>query len=108
MAEIVWVHISDGHSKVWGYDCFTQEASGETEVITYWGRIGLSMSKLQKNHKQFKRFFDAYDYVRDKVDEKQAKGYKRMPNHTYFGLIHDDVPLSLIYATIENLREDAP
>lgn len=106
MAEIVWVHISNGHSKVWGFDCFTQ-ANDETEVITYWGRIGLTMDKLQKNRKQFTHFGDAHDYVRNKVDEKQFKGYKRMPNHQYFGLIHQDAPLSLIYATIENLKEDS-
>lgn len=103
MAEIVWVHINNGHSKVWGYDCFTQEATGETEVITYWGRIGLPMHKLQQKRKQFPRFFDAYDYIRAKVDEKDFKGYKRMPNHQYFGLIHQDAPLSLIYAAIEHI-----
>jgi len=101
MANDVWVNISDNHFKVWGFDCF-EDNTGKCDVITYWGRIGLSMQKLAKNTKQFPGYFDAYDYIMDKIKEKGAKGYKRIPNHIYFSFTYGDKPLSQLIQLIEN------
>jgi predicted DNA-binding WGR domain protein len=85
--ETVYVNIKDNHFKVWGCDCFSSDS--ESEVITYWGRIGVPMQRLQKNRKKFGSFAEASGYVMRKVREKRAKGYESMPNHVYFGAVLD-------------------
>jgi len=101
MAEYVFVNIQNGSFKVWGYDAFTQE-SGKSEIITYWGKIGLPMHKLRKNRKHFPSWCKAHDYVMDKIKEKKCKGYKLMKNHKYFGAM-DNKSLSSLVQMIEVL-----
>lgn len=103
MAQYVYVNIKNGSFKVWGYDAFSQD-SGESEVITYWGKIGTPMQKLRKNKKQFKRWGDAYDYLMDKTKEKKCKGYKIMKNYKYFDAISSK-PLSSLIQMIEALPQ---
>lgn len=94
MAEVVYCNIRDGHFKVWGYDSFTEEHEGErgkeVRFISYWGRIGLMMHRLQKKEKIFLNFHDAFDFLRGKLKEKRGKGYFPVPNHLYFDAIMDD------------------
>jgi len=92
--ELVYVNINGNHFKMWGFDLFQNSTTGETNMISYWGRIGISMSKLQKKTKIFKTYADAYDYAWAKMREKQDKGYWTIPNSQYFSVINDDKPLS--------------
>jgi len=101
MANMVWVNIEDNHFKIWGFDIFQDNTTGECELITYWGRIGTPMQKLAKNKKPFRNYPDAYDYIMDKIKEKNAKGYKQMPNHEYFEYTYQDKPLSQLIEQIE-------
>ena len=103
MAEYVFLNISSGSFKVWGYDAFSQK-SGESEVITYWGKIGIPMHKLRKNRKEFNRWGEAYDYVIMKIKEKKCKGYRMMKNYKYFDAISDK-PLSSLIQMIESLPQ---
>jgi len=90
MAQPVWVNILDNHSKVWGYDFFSKEGGGSNTIITYYGKIGLSMQNLRKTEKEFNNYYDARDYVMQKIKEKEQKGYIQIPNHKYFGFICDN------------------
>lgn len=101
MGEYIYVNTEPGHFKMWGYDSFRSE-SGPHEVILYWGRIGTPMHKLQKKRKNFASWGDAYDFVRNKVDDKTRNGYRMMQNHKYFGLLHEK-PLSALVKAIEKL-----
>lgn len=105
--QIVWVNIKDNHFKIWGCDCFTQ-ANGETEVIAYYGKIGLSMQKLHKHRKEFNTYADAYDYIRNKIDEKACKGYMTIANGKYFDLINCEKPLSTLVKYIEKAGKSFP
>jgi predicted DNA-binding WGR domain protein len=103
MANDVWVNILDNHFKVWGFDCFSQD-NGEATVTTYWGKIGLPMQRLNSKTKPFPSYADAYDYIMLKIREKDAKGYKRIPNHRYFEYTYSDKPLSELVALIESIE----
>lgn len=105
MASSVWVNIESGHFKVWGFDAFHQEDTGEGRIITYWGKIGLPMHKLRKHEKTFTSWGDAYNYARAKVDEKLWKGYKAIANGKYFDFIYNDKPLSELIQAIERIKE---
>lgn len=104
--ELVYINMNGNHFKVWGFDMFSNTATGECDVVSYWGRIGVSMSKLQKKKKTFKTYADAYDYVWAKMREKQDKGYWTMPNSQYFGAINDEKPLFQLVNLINCYKKD--
>jgi len=89
----IYFHIDDGHSKIWGLDVFRGIDNHATTVLTYWGRIGVPMDRLQKKEKDFKSYYDAYDFAWEKIQEKIAKGYHAMPNSQYFQLVLDEKPV---------------
>jgi len=85
MCEIVWIYKSGTSAKVWGYDFFTGEA-GHT-VHYYWGSAGRPMQALTKKTIDYDTYWGAFDAVHNKIREKEAKGYQRIPNHVYFGAV---------------------
>lgn len=93
MAENVYVNIDNHHFKVWGYDSFVKHDSEETTIITYWGRIGLPMCRLNKNKLTFPIKEKAQDYIWNKIQEKIKKGYISIPNSQYFEAISQEKPL---------------
>ena len=50
----VWLNVQDNHFKIWGCDLFKGEK--ESRVITYWGKIGLTMDCMQKKEKTFEQY----------------------------------------------------
>ena len=46
--------------------------------------------------------FDAFDYVANKIKDKDCKGYNRIENHVYFGAIDSGKPLSELVNIIES------
>jgi len=104
--ELVYVNMNGNHFKMWGFDMFGNEITGETKITSYWGRIGVSMGKLQKKTKTFKTYFDAYDYISVKIREKQDKGYWTMPNSQYFDAIIDEKPLFQLVNLINCYKKD--
>jgi len=101
MASYVYINITENHFKVWGYDLFVDQNSGE--VIAYWGRIGISMQRLNKNRKQFDIAANAFDYARKKCDEKLCKGYKGFPNWLYFQMIQSSRGIAALIEKISNM-----
>lgn len=101
MANEVYVNIKDNHFKVWGYDCFVTEKTGEAEITTYWGKIGLPLCNLQSKKKSFSSSFEAREFIWKKIGEKIDKGYNSMPNWQYFGAITDKKPMSQLIGLIE-------
>lgn len=86
MSNYVFINISDNHFKVWGFDCW-QCDDGTGSITTYWGKIGKRMQYLQKHTKEYKRWYDAYDYCKKKVEEKFCNRYVAIPNWMYFQMI---------------------
>lgn len=86
MASVVWVCINANQAKVWGYDIFgsVNPQIDETEVIYYWGSLGRTMQQLTQKRINYNNYWDAYDAVSDKMDEKERKGYIRVPNGAFF------------------------
>ena len=105
MAAYVFVNITDNHFKVWGYDLFYAPDEGAGETITYWGRIGQPMHKLNKKRKSFDYAPDAYGYAQQKVDEKLWKGYKAIPNSLYFVLIESAKGIAKLISIVEKMGE---
>jgi predicted DNA-binding WGR domain protein len=103
--ELIYVNMNGNHFKMWGFDLFQNTITGQTDMVSYWGRIGVPMSKLTKKTKTFKTYADAYDYTWDKMREKQDKGYWTMPNSQYFGAINDEKPLFQLVNLINCYRE---
>jgi len=103
MAAYVFVNITAGHFKVWGYDFFSSDNGGQ--VITYWGRIGLPMQHLTKNNKHFENSGDGFDYCRKKCDEKFCKQYKAIPNWLYFSLIETATGIAKLIKIIKQMGE---
>ena len=101
MANEVYVNIKDNHFKVWGYDCFVSTTGQESSVTTYWGKIGVTMDKLQKKEKTFPTNWAARDFVWSKINEKINKGYNSIPNWQYFGAINEGKPVSQLVRLIE-------
>ncbi len=95
MSEIVWACVNNGSFKVWGFDCFTNEKTGETNIITYFGRIGRTMQELRKINKWFKSYGDTYDYIMQKIKDKDCN-YIRFSNPRYFELINSNKISTLI------------
>ena len=68
MASQIFFNIDNGHFKICGFDVFRGDK--ESQVITYYGRIGTPMCKLRKTTKTFQYYADAYDYAWNKINEK--------------------------------------
>lgn len=88
MAQYVWIY-KDLHSfKVWGYDLYQNQSEHTGQVIYYWGPAGKPMNQLQKKEHNG-NYWEMVDEVRDKIDEKEREGYKRVPNMVYFDAVYD-------------------
>ena len=61
--EFVYVNIKDNHFKVWGCDLYSNIKTGESNVISYFGKIGVSMQRLRKNNRFFKDYHSAYEVL---------------------------------------------
>ena len=105
MSAYVFVNISDNHFKVWGHDGFCSDKTGEHEIITYWGRIGLPMYRLQKHKKYIDNFHDARKYIFAKIAEKICKGYKGIPNGMYFQMIQSPRGIAALIEKVKHLEE---
>ena len=101
MTEEIYFNIDNGHFKVWGYNSLVDDTKDEWTIITYWGRVGITMYKLRKNKKTFSGHADAYDYIWNKIKEKLNKGYHTMPNSQYFDSIIDEKPLRQLVNLME-------
>jgi len=65
------------------------------------------MGRLNKNKKLFPQYGLAYDYIMDKIKEKDTKGYKRIPNHLYFSFTYNGEPLSDLIKLIESKSKES-
>jgi predicted DNA-binding WGR domain protein len=86
MANFVFCNIKGTSFKVWGFDVYVNDKTNESNVITYFGKIGVSMQRLRKCNKLFTGG-EAITYANAKIKEKQAKGYVPVLNHKYFELV---------------------
>lgn len=101
MSEYIFFHIWNGHFKMWGYDTFHDTKTGEWRLVTYWGKIRDTLSKLQKKEKPFPNMWDCQDYVREKIDNKLSKGYVRVENGVYSQYSCGEITLSELVIKIE-------
>ena len=107
MAQEIYFNINDNHFKIWGFDCFRSTNGGKHTLITYWGKIGLPMERLQKKEKYFENWHDLYDYIWDKMKEKiDLHGYYVMPNSKYFDAINSEKPLSQLIRLMECYKKE--
>ena len=103
MAREIYFHIWNNHFKMWGYDCYVQK--DQTEIALYWGRIGQSLSDLQQKRKIFSEYWDAYDYIKNKVDDKLRKGYVAIKNSEWTKYVGEETSLSDFIKLIEEARD---
>lgn len=104
MAELIWFNIWDGHFKMWGFDMYSNEKTGESNVIIYYGRITDSLQKLRKLNKKFKTYFDCYDYIMAKIKDKDSKGYIQLQNSDWGKFTTGEISLSELIAMIESVK----
>ena len=102
MAKEIYFHIWNGHFKMWGYDCYKQK--DQTEIKLYWGKIGESLSDLRVKSKIFTNYWDAYDYIEDKIDEKERKGYEAIQNAIWTSYVCKEISLSQLIGIIEKTK----
>lgn len=100
MAEYIYFNIWRNHFKMWGYDSFQDEKTGTVRVILYWGRIADSLQKLQQKEK-FMSWGDAYSYIKEKLDDKERKGYVPIKNWQYGRYTIGEISLSELIRIIE-------
>lgn len=93
--ENVYVHIWDGHSKVWCYEVWHEKVNQSLYTITYWGRIGKQLNELQSKKKHWNKQMDAQHYIQGKMEEKIRKGYVRIPVEEYRKYIREGDILGL-------------
>ncbi len=84
---------------MWGYD--TYESKGEWTLVSYWGKIAKTLSKLQKKEKKFLDRWTCLDYVREKIDNKLSKGYVRVENRIYSQYSSGEITLAELVEKIE-------
>ena len=102
MAREIYFHIWNGHFKMWGYDCYISK--DHTEIKLYWGKIADSLSHLQQKSKMFTDYWDAYDFIKDKIDDKLRKGYVALKNSDYTKYTGEEITLSELIRMIEQLK----
>lgn len=107
MASEIYFNIELGHSKIWGYDFFSNDKEKKYTVITYYGKIGVPMYRLRKHEKKFTEYGKAYDYIWEKIRKKtNCNGYYQMPNSQYFDAILNGKPMSQIINLMEIYRKE--
>lgn len=106
MSEFIFFNIWDGHFKMWGYDCYQNDDTGETRLITYWGKIQNTLQKLQQKEKIYPReqYFDCMDYIHKSIDDKLSKGYIRLENSIYTKYVCGEITLDKLIEEIEKKR----
>lgn len=104
MAREIYFHIWEGHFKMWGYDCYKQK--GQTEIVLYWGRIAGSLGRLQQKSKIFIEYWDAYDFIKNKIDDKLRKGYVAFKNSDWSRYSCEEISLSELIRMIEKLKPE--
>jgi len=81
--SFIWIYTNGKSAKVWGYDSFspTDNAPVGTpySVICFWGPLGKHIGEMQQKRFEFEKHWEAYDFIRLKTDEKERKGYKKIP-----------------------------
>ena len=97
MSELIYFNIWNGHYKMWGYDTFKNIETGEYNLVVYYGKIQNTLSKLTKREKKFTghtAFWDCYDYVKKKIEEKLCKGYVPIKNVVWGKIATEEITLS--------------
>lgn len=101
MSEYIYFNIWNGHFKMWGFDTFENNDTGEWRLILYWGKIKNNLSKLQKKEKKFDGYWDCFDYIKDTIDGKLRKGYVRLENRVYSQYSCGEITLTELVKKIE-------
>ena len=107
MSHLIYFNIWNGHFKMWGYDTFKDE-KGNYRLITYFGKISDSLQKLQSREKLFNGlnpFWDCYDYVKAKIQDKLCKGYVTIENYRYSKYSCGKIQLSQFIKIIEKFGD---
>ncbi len=104
MAREIYFHIWNGHFKMWGYDCY--KSKDYTEIVLYWGKIADSLSHLQQKSKIFTDYWDAYDFIKDKIDDKLRKGYVALKDSDWGRYACEEITLSELIRMIEQLKPE--
>lgn len=86
---IILVNTKGTSAKVWGYDSFRNVDTGEMQVIWFWGTAGKYMHELQKKTTMYPTWYDAYDAVRNRIDDKTRSGYIIVERGEYFKAVQD-------------------
>lgn len=67
MAEVIYLCSEEHHNKYWSYSI------NGTSVTIKWGRVGGKGTSQVKN---FNSDYDLQQFIADKIEEKEGKGYK--------------------------------
>ena len=98
--SLIYVNALRNSFKVWGGNLYVNIQTSQSELITYFGRIGMPMQKLRQHTKTFNSSTEAQDFFYKKMQEKRRTGYLPIENHIYFQYV-DTKPLSELMTLIE-------
>lgn len=89
---------------MWGYQSYHDHSKGTHRIVSYWGRIRPSLSKLQQKEKVIENFWDAQDYIKKKIDEKLRKGYVAVDSAIYSQYSTEEISLSEFIQAIQEAK----